>query len=235
MGYAKSYELLEVAFRTDIASEATLGDIFLPNAAMPDLAIPVGKKIEKSELLNVGSIAVTHTCRVVEIDAAQLGQFIDLSATATWQGQPDPTMLLKQSVEYANAEESRLTRLYRGFTHGEMVSGDKAWEQYNAQRSAWLEAAGMPADTPEFELLPDDLDYPLVPTFFNVHVKSDIIGGNEDSIHDHAPVVAAAGQSNPQLGALSRFDRYYGTSVFGRINPETFQAMTTWLIEPSQA
>lgn len=225
MSFRESYESLEMAFATSNRADAVLGDIFLPNPTMPDLEIPIGVKLENTEVFNLernaGALPIATTCRIILLDHEKIRPIIDPIEITTWQKQPTPNMYFKQTVSWVeeteNGSVAHATRLFRGFTKGEMQAGDDCWDEYAAS----LES--------------NEHGQHFEPLFFNTHGLTDpIIDSTKTySIDDHAVALCEIGRQRPELAPLTSYGEIRGREMYLRHTAEQFASMTSRLVATS--
>jgi len=241
MGYIGSYERLDDAFEYTQQSEvARLSDIFLPNDEMPDLSLSVGRKLEQHQSFelvasDVGTVVVTHTCRIIRFDSYKLADTIDPIILQTKNGQPVPTHYLRQSVRWTESGGDEpfehATRIFRGFTLQEMQSWDEESEQYDQACAQWRKQHRVPKDAvlPEPSL---ENDVPVSPDAMVTVVRTDLSRPHMDDIDKHAEKLAQIGDTHPELAILADFREHWGREINSAYTPEQFGHMLDWLIGP---
>jgi hypothetical protein len=219
MGFVTGYEKLQAAFDGGQAKEATLGDVFRPNVSMPDLAVPIGIKLERSERLMLpGGLAVAVTCRIVKPDSGMCEGVVDMAHFSTTYEPVD--MATKQIAEWQENGRRHHARFVGGLSGRLAVNADDGWRVYRHQLEAQL---------PEDEVgLPPQSSVQTI--YSEVTTPDGQRWGGPDLYRRHFGVLRETDGTLPGVLGMPADEGVFGAAVYKPQTPEQFEQRVDWLL-----
>ena len=229
MSYVSGYDKIESAFSSDRAVDASMGDVFVRSETLPDLSLPVGRKIEKALQLTVpkksGELAVAIVCRVVRPEADKYEGIVTPWDFSPWTTSIEPTMTIKQTIDWQETNGPHQARLSSGLARPSLEWADEAWVEYEAQMTLWKSQSSG-------QTVPD-LDKPFRPNILRLKVSSERPAPLTDDMDEqiaHSDVLVEVAQALPPavLGHIVTSANTVGFVTYQ--SPAQFEAHVDWLL-----